>query len=60
MVTPIGKAAHNSFLHIMSLVIANAEPKAEQKELIMIARQNCLITDEHAMALIDWYGLRAE
>lgn len=50
----------DSFLRILSLVIANASPKCDQKELILIARSNGLIDDHHARSLMLWYGLQAE
>lgn len=57
MAQSIGNAARNSFLEIMSHAIANAEPKAEQKELIMIAHENGLIDTAKVYSLIEWYGL---
>lgn len=50
----------DSLLSILSVVIANAEPPAAQKELIMIAHENGLLTMAQVVGLFDWYDLRAE
>lgn len=58
MTEPIATPARNSFMKIMSLVIANAHPKTEQKALIMIAHDNGMIDNSQVGSLMEWYGLR--
>lgn len=45
------------FKRILLGVVANASPKSEQKELIMIMHENRLITMAETFALIHVYGL---
>lgn len=48
-----------SLIRIMTLVIANAEPKAVQKEMIMVAHANGLLSYARVAEMIAFYGLRA-
>ena len=49
-----------SVQRIISHVIANAEPPSAQKEMILTALENNLISFATAFALIHQYGLEAE
>ena len=49
----------DSLIKIMTLVIANAETPAIQKEMIMVAHENRLISYARAADMIAFYGLRA-
>jgi len=48
----------DSLLSILSVVIANAEPPSAQKELIMIAHENGLLTMARVVELIAFHDLR--
>jgi len=47
----------DSVNRIMAQIIANAEPPDVQKEMILIAHENRLITTADCFNLIKWYGL---
>jgi len=47
----------DNFKRILSQVVANASPKSEQKELIIIMHENRLISTAETFALIHIYGL---
>lgn len=47
-----------SVRNIISHVIANAEPPSDQKEMILVALENNLISFADAFALMHIYGLR--
>ena len=49
-----------SLIRIMTLVIANAEPPSVQKEMIMVAHANGLLSYARVAEMIVFYGLRAE
>lgn len=57
---PSAQPIKESVRHIIQHCIANAEPPADQKELIMAALENDLITVSECFALIHVYGLGAE
>lgn len=46
-----------SLIRIMTLVIANAEPKAVQKEMVLTALDSGLITPARAYELFSLHGL---
>lgn len=47
-----------SFMRILSHVVANASPKSEQKELILIMHENGLVSLADVYLLMHCYGLR--
>lgn len=47
----------DSLLSILSLVIANASPRCEQKALIYVAEENGLLSRDEADDLIHLYNL---
>ncbi len=48
----------DSFKRILSHVVAEAYPKSEQKELLLIMYENRLISCAECFALIHIYGLK--
>lgn len=48
-----------NLIKIMALVIANAEPPSVQKEMIMVAHANGLLSFARVAEMIAFYGLQA-
>lgn len=54
----IGEAVKQSVRKIMAQVIANAEPKEVQEQMVLAAYQSDLIDRNQAYQLAAWYGLQ--
>lgn len=50
----------SSLIKIMTLVIANAAPKENQRKVILFAQESGLISVDHAHRLARYYGCLPE
>ena len=58
--SPSAQPIRDCFKRILLQTVANASPKSEQKEMILILNENGIINTADTFALIHIYGLAGE